>query len=126
MNVGQIAKDWYAAHEPEGALSATILRCFFHGVIICRPNFLLMAETCWCDGTNIDFRRLPHSCWWIYFWTTKKGAMSSYDLCLEAPIRLDWVAFKRRGKIKIIAWDKLYNKDIYYGRRTISPSTKTT
>jgi|SRR5215510_3465338 len=111
MNVGQVAKEWYEQNEPPGALSQTILRCFFHGVIICRPNFLLMGETTWSDGKSLDWHLRPHNAWYIYFWTTEKGAMSSYELCLEAPFRLDWVAFKRRGKIRIISWDKLFWKD---------------
>jgi hypothetical protein len=98
VNVAEIAKQWYEKNQPEGALAATILRCFFAGVIIRRPDFLLMGQTCW----------------------TEKGTMSSYDLCLEAPFALDFVAFKRRGKTKIIAWEQLYNRDIYYGRSTVS------
>jgi len=111
VNVGEIAKEWYAKNEPEGALSDAILRCFFRGVIIKRPGFLLMGETCWTDGLLVDCAKLPHNCWWIHFWATEKGAMSSYDLCLEAPFELEWVAFKRRGKIHMIRWEKLYWKD---------------
>jgi hypothetical protein len=111
VNVGEIAKQWYEKNEPEGALAAAILRCFFAGVIIRRPDFLLMAETCWTDGKQILMKPLPHNCWWLHFWTCEKGSMSSYDLCLEAPYPLDWVAFKRRGKTKIVPWDRLYFKD---------------
>lgn len=110
MNVGEIAVEWYAKHEPEGALTKAILGCFFHGVIIRRHNFLLMGETCRTDGKTLINGR-PHNCWWIHFWTTDKGTMSSYDLCLEAPFQLEWVAFKRRGKIHILSWEKLYWKD---------------
>jgi hypothetical protein len=110
MNVAETAKRWYAENEPEGALAAAILRCFFRGVIICRADFLLMAETCWTDGKTIRMDRLPHNCWWLHVWVCEK-AMSSYELCLEAPYPLDWVAFKRRGKTKIVPWEKLYWKD---------------
>jgi hypothetical protein len=110
VNVAETAKQWYAENEPEGALAAAILRCFFAGVIIRRPDFLLMAETCQTDGKTIFVDRVPHNCWWLHFWTTEKP-MSSYELCLEAPYPLDWVAFKRRGKTNIIPWEKLYWKD---------------
>jgi hypothetical protein len=115
VNVGEIAKQWYEKNQPEGALAATILRCFFAGVIIRRPDFLLMAESCWTDGKTILMDRLPHNCWWLHAWFCKK-AMSSYELCLEAPYPLDWVAFKRRGKTKIIPWKRLYEKDFYVGK----------
>jgi hypothetical protein len=126
MDVGQIAKEWYQANEPEGALARTLLRCFFGGTIIRRPDFLLMGEVCWTDGKEISMDRQPHNCWWIWFWTTEKGTMSSYDLCLEAPFQLPWVAFKRRGKNHIISWEKLYWKDFKYGRSTKCTSTTTT
>jgi hypothetical protein len=112
VNVAEVAKQWYEKNEPEGALAATILRCFFSGTIIRRPGFLLMGATCRTDGKEIFMdRSSPHNCWWIYFWATEKGTMSSYDLCLEAPFALDFVAFKRRGKTKIVPWEKLYWKD---------------
>jgi hypothetical protein len=110
VNVAETAKRWYAENEPEGALAAAILRCFFAGVIIRRPDFLLMAETCWTDGKTIRMDRLPHNCWWLHVWVCEKP-MSSYELCLEAPYPLDWVAFKRRGKTKIVPWEKLFWKD---------------
>ena len=122
MNVGQVAKQWYEENEPEGALAGAILRCFFGGTIIRRPNFLLMGETTWTDGRTLFAKKTPHNCWFIHFWATDKGSMSAYDLCLEAPFSLPWVAFKRRGKIKIIAWEQLYKRDFYYGRSTVSPS----
>jgi hypothetical protein len=116
VNVAEIAKQWYEKNQPEGALAATILRCFFAGVIIRRPDFLLMAETCWTDGKTIRMDRLPHNCWWLHVWVCERG-MSSYELCLEAPYPLGWVAFKRRRKTKIVPWEKLYGKDFYVGKK---------
>src|SRR4029077_21282766 len=125
MNVGEIAKEWYEKNEPPGALASAILRCFFRGTIIRRPDFLLMGETCRSDGKKL-IEGTPHNCWWIHFTANERGTVSPYDRCLEAPFQLDWVAFKRRGKIHIIAWEKLYNRDLYYGRSTECPSAKTT
>src|SRR4029077_15180898 len=128
MNVGEIARQWYAEQEPEGALAATILRCFFAGTLIRRPDFLLMGQTCWTDGEEVHFDQRPPNCWWIYFWASEKP-MSSYELCLEAPYPLEWVAFKRRGKMKIVPWEKLFWKDFNirkensYGQCALGTST---
>jgi hypothetical protein len=116
QDVGQIAKEWYERNEPEGALANAILRCFFFGTIIRRPGFLLMGETCQTDGKTTTFDR-PHNAWFIHFTTYASGTVSPYDLCLEAPFRMDWVCFKRRRKIHIVQWDKLYAKDLYYRAR---------
>jgi hypothetical protein len=121
-DVGQIAKEWYEQNEEEGALAGAILRCFFFGAIIRRPGFLLMGETCKTDGKIVTMER-PHNAWWIHFTTYGSGTVSSYDLCLEAPFRMDWVCFKRRGKTHILSWEKLYNKDLYYGRKSFSPAS---
>lgn len=114
QDVGQIAKEWYDRNEPEGALAAAILRCFFVGSIIRRPGFLLMGETAIYDGKVVTMApREKANCWWIHFWTAQPP-ISSYELCLEAPFPLEWVAFKRRGKVHVVKWEKLYAKDIGY------------
>jgi hypothetical protein len=122
VNVGEIAKEWYEEHEPPGELSRVILRCFFSGVIICRENFLLLAEPCFTarhgGGRNellVLFRGFKGANgWYLHFWVCTKG-MTSYELCLEAPYSLPWVAFKRRGKVKVYPWKLLYEKDFYLG-----------
>ena len=112
MDVGQIAKEWYEKNEPEGALSATLLLCFFAGYIIKRPDFLLFGETCYWDGEKIVFVPRKHANgWFLYFWGSSK-TISSYELCLEAPFALEWVVFKRRGRIRALSWEKLYAKDL--------------
>jgi hypothetical protein len=116
QDVGQIAKDWYEANEPEGALAKSILRCFFHGTIIRRPGFLLMGETVQVDGQTLSLE-LSHNAWFIHFWASLVP-MSSYELCLEAPFPLEYVVFKRRGKIHVVKWDRLYAKDLGYHART--------
>jgi hypothetical protein len=117
-DVGQIAKEWFQKNEPEGALADAILRCFFVGTIIKRPGFLLLGETCYWDGKNVEFVPWAEANgWWLWFWTSTT-TMSSYELCMEAPFRLEWVIFKRRGKIRALKWDRLYAKDIGYHART--------
>lgn len=114
QDVGQIAKEWYERHEPEGALGNAVARCFFAGTIIRRPGFLLMGETAVWDGKTItEAPPEKANAWFIHFWCSTKR-MSSYDLCLEAPFPLTYVAFKRRGKYKVLTWEKLAAKDIGY------------
>jgi hypothetical protein len=110
VNVGEIAKDWYEKHEPEGALAGTLLRCFFGGTIIRRPNYLLMGETCRTDGKTL-LEGTPHNAWFIHFYATEKGTFSPYELCLEAPYQLEWVIYKRRGRLRFIPWQRLYWMD---------------
>lgn len=120
-DVGQIAKDWFAKNEPEGALGNAVARCFFAGTIIRRPGFLLMGETAVWDGKTItEAPPEKANAWFIWFWTSTQP-MSSYELCLEAPFPLEYVCFKRRGKVKAIRWDRLYAKDITYWRNYAEP-----
>jgi hypothetical protein len=118
QDVGQIAREWFARNEPEGALTTAILRCFFVGAIIKRPGFLLLGETCSWNGKTVTMApREKANGWWIWFWAST-SSMSSYELCCEAPFPMEWVAFKRRGKIRAVKWERLYEKDIAYRSRT--------
>ena len=118
MDVGQIAKELFEKNEPEGALANAILRCFFAGCIIKRPGFLLLGETCYWDGKIATMAPKENANgWWIWFWASTSGSRSSRELCLEAPFPMEWVCFKRRGKIKALPWEKLYEHDIGYRSR---------
>lgn len=117
QDVGQIAKDWFEKNEPEGALTNAILRCFFVGTIIKRPGFLLLGETCFWDGRLATMApREQSNGWWIWFWTST-SSMSAYELCLEAPFPMEWVCFKRRGKVKALQWERAVVKDVAYHAR---------
>ena len=117
QDVGQIAREWFERNEPEGALTNALLRCFFVGTLIRRPGFLLMGETAYWDGNTVaTVSPEKANAWFIWFWTSTKP-MSSYDLCCEAPFPMEWVCFKRRGKIKAVRWERLYAKDIGYRAR---------
>jgi len=70
-----------------------------------------MGETCRTDGRTF-IEGTPHNAWYCHFWTCEKGSMSSYDLTLEVPFPMEFVAFKRRGRIHILKWERLYWKDI--------------
>ena len=110
LNVGEIARNWYGENEPEGALSNAILRCFFNGVLIRRPNFLLMGEPCKTDGKEL-LNGTPHNAWFLHFYATEKGTFSPYELCLEAPYELEWVVYKKRGKLRFVPWERLFWMD---------------
>jgi len=118
MDVGEIAKAWYEKNEPEGALAQSILRAFFTGVLIKRPDFLLIAYPVKTDGHFI-LPGKPWNCWWLDFFT---GPMEAEDLINQAPYPLEYFAFKRRRKIKIIVWKRLERKDDN-GRCAVSASS---
>ena len=120
QDVGEIAKEWFERNEPEGALSSALLRCFFVGCIIKRPGFLLLGETGEWNNASITLAPPEKSnAWFIWFWASTT-AMSSYELCCEAPFKMEWVCFKRRGKIKALPWEKLYGHDIGYRSRVFA------
>jgi hypothetical protein len=115
MNVGEIAQQWYEEHESQDALCRAILTCFYRGVIIKREDFLLLAEPCFVAGGEVYFGNFKGANgWYLHHWVCTKG-MTSYELCLEAPYSLPWVAFKRRGKVKVYPWKLLYEHDFYLG-----------
>jgi hypothetical protein len=125
VNVGQVAKDWYAQNEPEGAFSMAILRCLFHGLIVRRPDLLLLAEPVFTDGTQVIATNQAANCWWCHFICTPTGTKTTYDFMTEAPYPLDYVGFKRRNKIKIYRWEKIIAKDVYGWSTAGSASSST-
>ena len=111
MDVGEIAKEWYERNEPEGALAKAITDCFFRGVIIRRPGFLLMGETAFWDGQTVTFApREQSNCWFVHFCAATQ--MSTYDIAQETPFPMEFVVFKRRGRIHAAKWDRLYARDL--------------
>lgn len=100
------ARDLYDKHEGEKSFAAHVVRCLFHGVLVKRDEFLLMAEPVFTDGKRI----LPikvHNCWWVYYVVAPEGTGTPSDFMAEAPYPLPFIGFKRRGKIKIYPWEKL-------------------
>jgi hypothetical protein len=128
VNVGQEAKLWYEQHEPQGELARTILRCLFcpRGYLIKRGAFLLMAETVLTDGRDRvalgdSAGPFNFNCWYVYYAGAPRGTASVCDFMAEAPFPLPYVAFKRRGKLRVYLWERI-RKDLYYGRSTPSPN----
>ena len=113
MTIGEKAKAWYDEHEPPGGFSAALLRCFFFGLVVKRPDFILLAEPVLTDGKRIVAVQPDcyANCWWAHYVAAER-LFSPVDLMAEAPYPLPYMAFKRRGQIKIYAWDKL-RRDFY-------------
>jgi hypothetical protein len=125
VTIGEQAKQWFEDNEPEG-FSAALLRSFLFGLVIKRPDFVLLAEEVLTDGKRIvalgpDCRP---NCWWLWFCATSRDDLTAYDWMLEAPYPHRYVGFKRRGKFKIYLWDRM-RKDIHYGWSSLCSSTST-
>ena len=118
-------KEIYDKREGNGNFANHVTRCLFLGVLVKRDEFMLMAEPVFTDGKRIFWQKFPvRNCWWIYFAMGPKGATTPSDFQDEAPYALPYVAFKRRGKIRIYRWDKIRKE--FYGRRRRSLSTSST
>jgi len=124
VTIGEKTKKWFQDNEPEGGFSAALLRCFLFGVVIKRPDFVLMAEEVLTDGKRIISLdpNGPKNCWFLWFLSHPTGALTGYDYMLEAPYPHLFFAFKRRGKIRVYPWEK-GRKDIHYGRSPVCTST---
>ena len=126
MTIGEEAVQQYRKSGDPDGIAAALLRCFLFGLIIKRPDFLLLAEEVLTDGERILALDpdSPKNCWWVHYLASKGGSVTPFDWRNEAPFPHPYIAFKRRGKTKIYGWEDLA-KDIY-GRRAISISTTTT
>jgi hypothetical protein len=123
MTIGEQTKKWYDENEP-GGFAPALLRCFLFGLVVKRPEFVLLAEPVRVkDGKVVGYGPGPNNCWWVWHLAAPPGTTTPYDWMAEAPYTLPYLAFKRRGKMKLYSWDHI-RKDVY-GRRTISSSTTT-
>jgi hypothetical protein len=123
MTIGEQTIQWYEQNEPDGFAPA-LLRCFLFGVVVKRPEFLLMAEEVLTDGERIIAVSPDCSanCWWVHVVIAPKATVTPLDFMAEAPYALEYVAFKRRGKTRIYSWSHM-RKDVHNGRSTIRTST---
>jgi hypothetical protein len=126
VTIGEEAKQWYEEHEPPGSFAAALLRCFLLGIVVKRPDFILLAEEVLSDGQEV-IAFGPHisvNCWWVHYVAASRSEeITPLDFMDETPHPLGYVGFKRRGKTKIYAWDRL-RKDIY-GRCSQSSSSSS-
>jgi hypothetical protein len=126
VTIAEQAQEWFGDNESEGGFAVALMRCFLFGIVIKRPDFVLLAEEVLTDGKSIVAMGgdCPKNCWWLWFCATPKDDLTAYDWMLEAPYPHHFVGFKRRGKIKIYTWERI-GKDINYGRSPICSSTTT-
>jgi hypothetical protein len=106
---------WYEANEAPEAFAAVLLRCFLFGIVVKRPNFILLAEEVLTDGKNVIAvgADCPKNCWWLHYTGAPPRTTTTYDLSSEAPHVHEYLGFKKRGKIKIYRWDNLVERDSY-------------
>lgn len=131
MTIGEQAIKRFSENEPPGSFAAALLRCFLFGIVVKRPDFVLLAEPVWTDREKILLLKPDDpslNCWWIWYAAANWGKTSLIIFMDEAPFALPYVAFKRRGKLKIYSWNHM-KKDIPirkemdgYGRSTTSSS----
>ena len=108
-DIGILAKEWYDANNEN--LAHDILRCFFRGAIIKHPNFILLGEPCRTEG-KVQFLEGEPDTWWVYYWGATKEQFSCFDVADAAPFYLPYIAFKRRGKMRIRRWEDFLRQSI--------------
>jgi hypothetical protein len=86
-----------------------------HGIVVKRPDFILLAEEVLTDGKSVLAigAGCPKNCWFIHYVSAPLGTTTTYDLSSEAPYVHDYLGFKKRGKIKIYNWKNLVERDRY-------------
>ena len=103
------AKKWFEAnHEDFGH---ALLRCFFRGVIIKHPDFVLLGEPCRTEGSPKFIPGEPDT-WFVYYWGATRDKFSCFDVANAAPYYLPFIAFKRRGKMKVRRWEEFLRQPI--------------
>lgn len=108
-DVGVVAKEWFDLHNED--LAHALLTCFFRGAIIKHHDFLLMGEPCRTEGKQVFLAGEPDT-WWVYYWGGDKNKFTCFDVAAAAPYYLPFIAFKRRGKIKVRPTEKFLREPI--------------
>jgi hypothetical protein len=109
-DVGILAKEWFDQHGED--LSFALLRCFMRGAIIKHHDFLLLGEPCRTEGKP-EFVAGEPDTWWVYYWgSSPVGKFTCFDVASNAPYYLPYIAFKRRGRIKIRKWEQFLREPI--------------
>jgi hypothetical protein len=127
VNVADEAKNWFDANGED--LAACLLHCFFHGWVYRLADFLLLAEEVYAvpgQGIVAVGEKAPKNCWFLYYLGHARGLYTPYDYMAFAPHPLPFVAYKRRGKTYIRAWDRLRRDfNIRLRRMEMSPMERS-
>jgi hypothetical protein len=108
-DAGIVAKEWFEAHGED--FSYALLRCILKGCVIKHHDFILLGEPCRTEGDPGFVSGEPDT-WWVYYWGGDRGKFTCYDVASAAPYYLPYIAFKRRGKIKIRRWEQFLRTPI--------------
>lgn len=121
--------------EKGESFTDALIHCLFHGWVIKRYDFLLLAtEVLAYPGEGVVSTALegPHNCWFLWILVHELGVYTPYDYMAEAPYPHRFVAYRRRDKTHVREWAKLrrdFNirkqEDMNYGRSAINSSAKS-
>lgn len=109
MNVtAEAVKHFEAKGEKFGD---ALTHCLFHGWVISRPGFLLMATEVMAFPESGILSTYPtdpwRNCWFLWYLGHERGAYTPFDYMAEAPWPHRFVAYRRRDKIVVREWEKL-------------------
>lgn len=90
----------------------TVSFCLFHGLVVRRYDFLLLAsevEAYPQQGVVSMFPKNgePRNCWFLWCLVHEPGAYTPCEYMAEAPWPHRFVAYHRRGKNVVREWDRL-------------------
>jgi hypothetical protein len=108
-DVGIIAKEWFEANHED--LAAALLRCFFRGTIIKHPDFVLLGEPCRTEGKP-KFIEGESDTWFVHYWGAVKEKFTCFDVASAASFYLPYIAFQRRGKLRVRRWEDFLREPI--------------
>jgi hypothetical protein len=108
-DVGIVAKEWFEANSED--LAMALLRCFFRGAIVKHPDFVLMGEPCRTEG-GTEFVEGEPDTWFVHYWGAMKGKFTCFDAAAATPFYLPYIAFKRRGKLRVRRWEQFLREPI--------------
>jgi hypothetical protein len=107
QDVGIVAREWFLKNDED--LATALLRCFFQGAIIKHHDFVLLGEPCRTEGSSYFLKGKPDT-WFVHYWGAVKG--SCFEVANVAPYYLPYIAFKRRGKVRVRRWEDFLREPI--------------
>lgn len=103
----EYADRWYAQNESSQAFSEHWMECIKNGVVISNWKILLLAVPCYTDGETIYSGDVEKNCWFVYWGSAAKGIDGPKEFFEAQPVIYPYVAYKRRGKDKIVKTEDL-------------------
>jgi len=108
MNLIKQAEQLYNDHNPEHSFRDALSHCLNNGLVVSKPDFLLLAEPCFSDGKRIiRYGWDKANCWHVQYCGSTRGSNPIKDCMKEASFVPMYAAFRRRCKDKIYKWSRL-------------------